>query len=38
MIDSFDRVFKESLDKDLNHLEFFEMLLDEEVINRENRR
>lgn len=38
MIDVFDRVLEEALDKELNHLEFFEMLLDEEVINRENRR
>ena len=38
MIESFDRILKEALDKDLNHLEFFEMLLDEEVLNRENRR
>lgn len=38
MIDVFDRVLEEALDKELNHLEFFEMLLDEKVINRENRR
>jgi len=38
MIDVFDRVLEEALDKELNYLEFFEMLLDEEVINRENRR
>ena len=38
MIDSIDRIYKEVLDNNLNHLEFFEMLLDEEVISRENRR
>ena len=38
MVDSIDRIYKEALDNDLNHLDFFEMLLDEEVINRENRR
>lgn len=38
MIDSFDRIYKEALDKDLSHLDFFEMLLDEEVVSRENRR
>lgn len=38
MIDSIDRIYKEVLDNNLNHLQFFEMLLDEEVISRENRR
>ena len=38
MIDSIDRIYKEVLDNNLSHLEFFEMLLDEEVISRENRR
>lgn len=38
MVDSIDRIYKEALDNDLSHLDFFEMLLDEEVISRENRR
>ena len=38
IIESIDRIHKEALNNNLNHLEFFEMLLDEEVISRENRR
>ena len=36
--ESFDRIYKEASDKELSHLEFLEMLLDEEVIHRENNR
>lgn len=38
IIDSFDGIYNEVLDKEISHLEFLEMLLDEEVINRENNR
>jgi DNA replication protein DnaC len=38
MIEAFDRVYKETLDNNLTQLDFIEMLLDEEVINRENNR
>lgn len=38
MVKSFDRIYKESVDNSLTGLEFFEALLDEEVINRENNR
>lgn len=38
IIDSFDGIYNEVLDKEVGHLEFLEMLLDEEVIHRENNR
>jgi DNA replication protein DnaC len=38
IIDSFDGIYNEVLDKEIGHLEFLEMLLDEEVIHRENNR
>ncbi len=38
MAKSFERIYKESLDNSLTPLEFFETLVDEEVINRENNR
>lgn len=38
MTDVFDRIYQETLDKDLSNIDFFEMLLDEEVISRENSR
>lgn len=38
IIDAFDRIYNEVLDKEIHHLQFLEMLLDEEVINRENNR
>lgn len=38
MIEAFDRVYKETLDNNLTQLDFIEMLLYEEVINRENNR
>lgn len=38
MVKSIERIHKETLDSNLSHLEFVEMLLDEEVINRENNR
>jgi len=38
MAKGFDRIYKESVDNNLTGLEFFEALLDEEVINRENNR
>lgn len=38
MAKSFERIYKESIDHSLTPLEFFEALVDEEVINRENNR
>ena len=38
IIEAFDRVHKETLDNSLSHVDFIDMLLDEEVINRENNR
>lgn len=38
MADVFDRIYQEVVDKELDHIEFFERLVDEEVINRENSR
>ena len=38
MVKTLERVHKETIDNNLSHLEFIEMLLDEEVINRENNR
>lgn len=38
MAKSFERIYQESLDSNMNPLEFFEALLDEEVISRENNR
>jgi DNA replication protein DnaC len=38
IIDSFDGIYNEVLDKEIGHLEFLEMFLDEEVIHRENNR
>ena len=38
IIEAFDRIHKEALDNSISHLDFIDMLLDEEVINRENNR
>lgn len=38
MAKSFDRIYKESIDNNLTSLEFFEALINEEVMNRENNR
>lgn len=38
MAKSFERIYKEAIDKKLTLLEFFESLLDEEIISRENNR
>lgn len=38
IIESFERIHTEALDNNLNHSDFLELLLDEEVITRENNR
>lgn len=38
IIDSFDRIYDEVSVNELSHLDFLEMLLDEEVLSRENNR